>query len=116
VEVDRMSGWRKSTLSTTNGCVEVHWHKSTHSVNNGCVEVAFAKSSHSSSGSCVEVGVARTSSHSSSGGCVEVEGLAEGWIAVRDSKDREGPVLRFNPTEWEAFLAGVRGGEFDLAQ
>jgi hypothetical protein len=32
---------------------------------------------------------------------------------VRDSKDRNGPVLRFNAHEWEAFLAGVRNGEFE---
>ena len=31
----------------------------------------------------------------------------------RDSKDRDGPVLRFNAHEWEAFLAGVRNGEFE---
>jgi hypothetical protein len=92
------------------------WRKSTHSTTNGCVEVAFAKSSHSSGGGCVEVGVARTSSHSGQlHQCVEVEGLAEGGVAVRDSKDRDGPVLRFTPKEWDAFLAGVRGGEFDLA-
>jgi hypothetical protein len=35
-------------------------------------------------------------------------------IAVRDSKDRSGPVLLFTPREWEAFVGGVRGGEFDL--
>jgi hypothetical protein len=35
-------------------------------------------------------------------------------VGIRDSKDREGPVLVFRPHEWEAFLAGVRDGEFDL--
>jgi hypothetical protein len=35
--------------------------------------------------------------------------------AVRDSKDREGPVLVLTPDEWPAFTAGVRGGDFDLA-
>ena len=34
-------------------------------------------------------------------------------IAVRDSKDRDGPVLRFTAHEWGAFLAGVRDGEFE---
>jgi hypothetical protein len=93
--------WRKSSYSTTNGCVEVHMH--------------WRKSSYSGGNGCVEVGVARTSSHSALyDGCVEVEGLPEGWVAVRDTKDREGPVLRYNPTEWQAFLDGVRGGEFDL--
>jgi hypothetical protein len=95
-----MNGWFKSSHSTTNGCLEVHMH--------------WHKSSHSTSNACVEVGVARTSSHSAESNCIEVEGLPEGWVAVRDSKDRDGPVLQFNPTEWRAFLAGVRGGEFDL--
>ena len=39
--------------------------------------------------------------------------LPEGGIGVRDSKDTEGPVLRFTPDEWKAFVGGVRNGEFD---
>jgi Domain of unknown function (DUF397) len=59
-------GWRKSTLSTTNGCVEV--------------------------------------------------AVVGDRIAVRDSKQRgRGPVLQFTAVEWEAFIGGVRGGEFDLS-
>ncbi|MCC5577269.1 DUF397 domain-containing protein [Microtetraspora sp. AC03309] len=34
--------------------------------------------------------------------------------AVRDSKDRNGPVLTFTPSEWSAFIGGVRDGEFDI--
>jgi hypothetical protein len=49
----------------------------------------------------------------SNGNCVEVASLPEGGIGVRDSKDSEGPVLRFTPDEWQAFLGGVRNGEFD---
>jgi hypothetical protein len=45
--------------------------------------------------------------------CVEVADLPGGHIGVRDSKDTEGPVLRFTPGEWQAFLGGVRNGEFD---
>jgi hypothetical protein len=55
------------------------WRKSTLSHTNGCVEVAFVNDR----------------------------------IAVRDSKDRNGPVLVFTPFEWEAFVGGVRDGEFD---
>jgi hypothetical protein len=33
-------------------------------------------------------------------------------VWVRDSKDRSGPVLGFSRFEWEAFLSGVRAGEF----
>ncbi|MER7500727.1 DUF397 domain-containing protein [Nonomuraea pusilla] len=47
--------------------------------------------------------------------CVEVAPLADGTIAVRDSKEQDGPVLVFTPSEWAAFTAGVREGEFDLA-
>jgi Domain of unknown function (DUF397) len=45
--------------------------------------------------------------------CVEVADLPGGHIGVRDSKDTEGPVLRFTPGEWQAFLGGVQNGEFD---
>lgn len=46
------------------------------------------------------------------GACVEVA-PADGLIAVRDSKDPHGPVLRYTPAEWEAFLDGAKKGEFD---
>jgi len=49
----------------------------------------------------------------SNSNCVEVAGLADGRVGVRHSKDSEGPVLRFTPDEWRAFLGGVRNGEFD---
>jgi len=45
--------------------------------------------------------------------CVEVASLPDGGIGVRDSKDPGGPVLRFTPGEWHAFLGGARNGEFD---
>lgn len=47
------------------------------------------------------------------GNCVEVADLPEGEIGVRNSRHAEGPVLRFTPDEWRAFLGGVRNGEFD---
>jgi hypothetical protein len=34
-------------------------------------------------------------------------------IEVRDSKHPAGPVLRFAPREWAAWLDGVKRGEFD---
>ncbi len=55
----------------------------------------------------------RKSSRSSTNGCVEVA-VINGSVAVRDTKDRQGPVLTFTPIEWEAFVGGVRDGEFDL--
>jgi hypothetical protein len=54
------------------------------------------------------------STRSGNSGCVEVATL-EHLVGVRDSKDRQGPVLIFRFDEWEAFLGGVRDGEFDLS-
>jgi hypothetical protein len=47
------------------------------------------------------------------GNCVEVASLPGGHIGIRDSKDSEGAILRFTSDEWQAFLGGVRNGEFD---
>ena len=58
----------------------------------------------------------RKSSYSGTNGCVEVERLPDGdGVLVRDSKRLSSPTLYFTMHEWRAFLAGVRGGEFDLA-
>ena len=46
-------------------------------------------------------------------GCVEVAFLADGQVAVRDTKDRSLPAHLFTAAEWAAFVAGVRAGEFD---
>lgn len=56
---------------------------------------------------------ARSSLSFSNGNCVEVTGLPGGSVGVRNSRDPEGPVLRFTQDEWNAFLAGARLGEFD---
>ena len=53
-------------------------------------------------------------SGSNGGGCVEVARNLPGIVAVRDSKDRNGPALVFTPDEWRAFLDGVRADEFGL--
>ena len=55
----------------------------------------------------------RKSTRSGNNGCVEVA-FVEDQVAVRDSKDRSGPVLVFTAPEWEAFVGGVRTGEFEL--
>ncbi|MGH3939143.1 MAG: DUF397 domain-containing protein [Pseudonocardiaceae bacterium] len=56
----------------------------------------------------------RKSTRSNSiGECVEIADLAGGARAVRDSKDPAGPALRFTPSEWAAFTAGIRNGEFN---
>ncbi|MBK1786874.1 DUF397 domain-containing protein [Prauserella cavernicola] len=35
------------------------------------------------------------------------------YVALRQTSDPGGVVLIFTPSEWDAFLAGVRDGEFD---
>ena len=54
------------------------------------------------------------SGHSNAeGNCVELARLADGAIAVRNSRDPEGPALVYTPAEVAAFLAGAKDGEFD---
>jgi uncharacterized protein DUF397 len=48
-----------------------------------------------------------------SGSCVEVAGLADGAIAIRNSRCPSGPALIYTRAEIAAFLAGVKNGEFD---
>lgn len=101
--------WHKSSYSSGNGgaCVEVaalngaRWHKSSYSSANGgaCVEVAdltgtnWRKSSHSTA---------------NGGNCVEVAADGPGVVAVRDSKDPDGPALVFTAAEWRSFTAQLR--------
>lgn len=72
------------------------WRRSTYCTDATCVEVAWRKSTYSGNNGCVEV------RHD------------DDRILLRDSKDPQGPVLSFTRREWDAFLAGIRGGEFDL--
>jgi hypothetical protein len=55
----------------------------------------------------------RTSTYSGGNSCVEVA-FMDGQVGVRDSKDRQGPMLVFTANEWEAFIGGARDGEFEL--
>ncbi|MEH0973231.1 DUF397 domain-containing protein [Micromonospora sp. CPCC 205546] len=51
----------------------------------------------------------RTSSRSvGNGNCVEVAAVGD-RVAVRDSKDRPGPVLAFPAPAWHAFVDGIDG-------
>ena len=47
---------------------------------------------------------------SGNGNCVEFADLGE-LIAVRDTKDRSGPVLQFTTAGWRTFIAGLKRGE-----
>ncbi|MFC0862912.1 DUF397 domain-containing protein [Sphaerimonospora cavernae] len=82
------------------------WRKSSFSGDNGgnCVEVTelehVALTPHHMSGQHVD-GAAHKAGHGR-------------LIAVRDSKDPDGPKLFFTSDEWSAFLQGVKADEFDL--
>ncbi|MFM9372384.1 DUF397 domain-containing protein [Streptomyces sp. Da 82-17] len=54
------------------------------------------------------------SMHSNSqGSCVEFAKLADGSVAVRNSRHPDGPALVYTRAEIEAMLLGVKDGEFD---
>ncbi|MET8051720.1 DUF397 domain-containing protein [Streptosporangium sp. NPDC005286] len=57
----------------------------------------------------------RKSSRSSDNGgqCVEVAANLPGVVAIRDSKDPNGPKLLLTPAEWGTFVHGIKTGEFD---
>jgi hypothetical protein len=59
-------------------------------------------------------GTWRKSMASGTGNCVEVS-FAAGAVLMRHSLNPKGPMLSFSHSEWEAFLTGVRDGEFDTA-
>jgi hypothetical protein len=74
------------------------WVKSSFSNGSGgnnCVEVKWKKAQRCGTSTCVEV--------------AKVED--EFWL--RDSKDPNGPVLKFTMAEWDAFVQGVAAGEFN---
>ncbi|WP_157556642.1 DUF397 domain-containing protein [Nocardia acidivorans] len=48
-----------------------------------------------------------------SGNCVELAKLANGEVAMRNSRDPEGSVLVYTRPEIECFLLGAKSGEFD---
>jgi Domain of unknown function (DUF397) len=57
----------------------------------------------------------RKSTHSgTNGNCVEVAGLP-GVVAVRDSKDPDGPALVIGPRDWSVFAAKVKSGRLGLS-
>jgi len=46
-----------------------------------------------------------TRSGTNGGSCVEVADNVPAVVLVRDSKDRQGPVLTFDPDAWRTFVA-----------
>lgn len=47
------------------------------------------------------------------GNCVEIAPLGGGEIAMRNSRNPNGPALIYTRAEMAAFLAGAKDGEFD---
>ena len=45
--------------------------------------------------------------------CVEVA-VVDSAVGVRDSKNPDGPVLRFSPAAWESFVSDTKLGIFDV--
>jgi hypothetical protein len=50
---------------------------------------------------------------SAQGNCVETARLADGEVALRNSRHPSGPTLIFSQAEARAFLEGVKDGDFD---
>ncbi|NDU72067.1 DUF397 domain-containing protein [Actinomadura sp. DSM 109109] len=108
--------WRESGHSGGTGgkCVETasaqgQWRKSSHSTDTGDhrVEVALMVP--------ISAGWRKSRRSTDTGGaCVEVADVVSG-VAVRDSKDPDGPMLVFGPAAWEAFASRVKGGRLDLS-
>lgn len=80
-----MSKTGTSTPLTPQELADIKWHISTFSPDHG--------------GNCVEAGL-----------------LTDGTdrVAVRHSRRPDAETIIYTRTEWEAFLAGVRNGEFNL--
>lgn len=55
----------------------------------------------------------RRSRQCSTGACVEVAKVG-GLFLVRDSKEPGGTPLTFTEAEWDAFVAGVKAGDFSF--
>jgi hypothetical protein len=79
------------------------WHESKNLSNGGAGRVEAAV-------------VWRKSTYSTNGGadCVETAMLGP-VVAVRDSKDPDGPKLAFTGAEWGAFLARVKDHELGMS-
>jgi Domain of unknown function (DUF397) len=60
--------------------MDVTWRKSSYSGGNG--------------GDCIEITITTEAAH----------------VLVRDTKDRQGPVLAFTPQTWRQFASRVRAG------
>jgi hypothetical protein len=54
----------------------------------------------------------KSTTSGSSGECVEI--AARGWsVLVRDSRDRHGPMLTFDRSDWRVLLTRIKNGAHD---
>ncbi|MEV5411531.1 DUF397 domain-containing protein [Thermopolyspora sp. NPDC052614] len=57
----------------------------------------------------------RKSSRSMQNGeCLEVAAVAANRVALRDSKNPDGPKLMFSAADWTAFVARIKAGRLGL--
>ena len=56
----------------------------------------------------------RTTHEDGTPAALEIGYADNGLVALRMAEDPEGDVLIYTPSEWEAFVEGVRDGEFDI--
>lgn len=57
----------------------------------------------------------KSSYSTGNGACVEVKSPVVSALSVRDSKVSDGPTLAFPADSWNAFVAEISRGAFDLA-
>lgn len=50
----------------------------------------------------------KSSRSGAQGNCVEVADNLPAVVGVRDSKDKQGPALAFEPATWTSFLTAVK--------
>ena len=55
----------------------------------------------------------KSSASNPTGNCVELADLRSDAIAVRNSRNPNGPVLVYTRAEMAAFFSGIQAGEFD---
>jgi Domain of unknown function (DUF397) len=69
----------------------------------------------------VDIGALAWQRSGQTAGCVEIAFVGAAgdtgatWVLMRVADDPESRVLVYDRNEWECFLDGVRGGEFDDA-
>jgi Domain of unknown function (DUF397) len=77
--------------------------------------MAEARAKPTVAGLGIDVGAQAWRRSGDGDGAVEIAFAGPQWVLMRVTGDPEGRVLVYDRNEWECFLDGVRGGEFDDA-